>query len=137
MSSYLARLRRRLRPDTIRLGKAGEEIALALLRRKWCRILERNFSCPLGEVDIVAEDHGTLVFVEVKTRRSVSYAFPEEAVDHKKRKRIINIAEFYMELRKFNNVPVRFDIVAVYYRDVGRSPHIEHFEDAFGADGTI
>ena len=133
MNSYLARLRRR--PDAIRFGKAGEKVARAFLRRKWYRILETGFSCPFGEVDIVAEDHGTLVFVEVKTRRSVSYAFPEEAVDHKKRSRIINIAEFYMELRKFNNVPVRFDVMAIYYRDGALSPNIEHFVDAFGSDG--
>lgn len=97
----------------IRLGKHGEEAACAFLTRQGFDILERNWTCPAGEVDIVARGYRSLHFVEVKTRRGTGRGFPEEAVDAEKRRRYERIAEYY--LREYDEVDISicFDIIAI------------------------
>lgn len=110
------------------LGKAGEDAAADYLSRKGYLILDRNWRMRHLELDIVATKDGTLVFVEVKTRRNTEFREPYEAVDWKKIRHIVMAADAYIKQHDFGG-PVRFDIVTV----VGREGQfeIEHMEDAF------
>lgn len=99
--------------ERISKGKIGEEIAAGFLIKEGYKVLERNFRCPLGEIDIVALDSGTLVFVEVKTRSSNSFGLPEEAVNHRKQHQMAKVAQLYIARKKLFNNPARFDVVAV------------------------
>jgi putative endonuclease len=99
--------------DRISKGKRGEEAAADFLVKEGYKILERNYRCPLGEVDIVALDKGTLAFVEVKTRSSSTFGLPEEAVNQRKRHRIAKAAQFFISRKRLFNNPARFDVVAV------------------------
>ena len=74
------------------LGDRGESYAEDYLRRQGYRILTRNYRTKIGEIDLIADDHGTLVFIEVKTRSSVRYGIPSEAVNYKKKQKIIQTA---------------------------------------------
>jgi len=110
------------------LGNRGEEIASAYLKRKGYRILKRNYSVPTGEIDIVARDGETLVFVEVKARSGDRFGEPHEAVGERKRRRMRSAALHFMAGLK-NEPRARFDIVSV--RISGGREEVEHIEDAF------
>ncbi|MBC8413016.1 YraN family protein, partial [bacterium] len=98
----------------MRLGQKGEEFAVKFLLTQGYRIIEKNYKNAIGEIDIIAGDGSVLVFVEVKTRESIQYGHPFEAVNRRKRKKIANVALIY--LKKFDQLPqCRFDIVSVYY----------------------
>lgn len=97
----------------IELGKRGERAAAAFLERHGYDILDRNWTCPAGEVDIVARDDYSLHFVEVKTRRGTGRGFPEEAVDDEKRARYERIAEFYLSYYGQTEISVHFDIISI------------------------
>jgi putative endonuclease len=117
---------------TKRLGDLGEDLASRHLRALGYRIVERNFRCPLGEIDCVAVKDRTLVFCEVKTRRSNRYGGPLEAVDFRKRRKMTRLAHYYTAKRGMHNLPQRFDVVAVW---LGRGePQVEVFENAFEAE---
>jgi putative endonuclease len=94
------------------IGNLGEDTAVAELQRQNYRILERNYRCSAGEIDVIAEQRGMLAFVEVKTRSPRALATPEEAVDAAKQARIRNAAANYLAgFRKPS--PIRYDIVSV------------------------
>src|SRR4030067_3631938 len=93
--------------------KKGEDAAASFLAKEGYKIIERNFRCPLGEIDIVALDKGVLVFVEVKTRSSNKFGLPEEAVNRRKQNQMTKAAQFYISRKKLFNSPARFDVVAV------------------------
>ena len=116
--------------DTEELGRKGEKLAARHLRRKGYRIAERNYRCPLGEVDLIALQNDDLCFVEVKTRRSDQYESPEVNVTPDKRRRIRRIARYYLERKGIRDINVRFDVVAIVLDDES-SPQIEHYENAF------
>lgn len=105
------------------LGSKGEELALKYLKRKGFRILHRNFRTPLGEIDIIAEDRQTLVFIEVKTRSDDSFGLPFEAVDSRKKERMKRIALLYLK-NLGKERPVRFDVISVEIKDSNRIDHI-------------
>ena len=111
------------------LGRSGEDLAASLYRNAGFRILERNYRVPEGEVDVVAGRGSTLVFCEVKTRRSDRWGAPVEAVSWKKQARLRRLAARWMRERGAGDAEVRFDVVSVVVRD-GR-PEITHFPDAF------
>lgn len=113
------------------LGRWGEEQAARYLRRRGLKILERNLRTPVGEIDIIARQGRTIVFVEVKTRRSDRYGTPQEAVGPVKQRQVLRAAQWYLDGSKFQAAPLRFDVVAV--RPVGGEAAIEHIADAFGA----
>ena len=117
------------KPDPRSVGRWGEREAAAWLRKRGWRILERNFTCRSGEIDIVAEDAGCLVFVEVKLRRSAEYALAREAVTPGKQQKLIRAAEYYLS-RRDPDVPVRFDVIEVY-GESGRVDAVNHIENAF------
>jgi putative endonuclease len=112
------------------LGRWGEEQAVAYLRRKGLKIVERNLRTPLGEIDIIARQGRTLIFVEVKTRRSLAYGTPQEAVGPVKQRQILRAAQWYLADIGASGAQVRFDVVAILAR--GEEPGIEHIADAFG-----
>lgn len=95
-------------------GTEKEQTAAEFLQKNGMRILEKNYRCKQGEVDIIGRHKGYLVFVEVKYRKSDRMGFPEEAVHRKKQKRICNCARVYMYLKGLGaEYPVRFDVVAI------------------------
>ncbi|MDH4164174.1 MAG: YraN family protein [Nitrospirota bacterium] len=95
------------------LGRSGEDSASRFLAGQGYRILERNFRIAAGEIDLIAMDRDTIVFVEVKTRTSDAYGAPELAVDTRKQARMTKAALAYLAARKLHQMPCRFDIVAI------------------------
>ena len=94
-------------------GKIGEKIGADFLIGKGYRILNSNVETPFGEIDLVAEDRGTLVFIEVKTRRSSRFGAPEEAVGPVKQARLSRLASWYLTHQLKKDRPARFDVLAV------------------------
>jgi len=95
-------------------GNFGEAVANEYLIKNGADILEKNFSNKFGEIDIIAKIDGQLVFVEVKSRTSLKFGYPSESVDLKKRRRIIQLAQFYILINNLSDVPVRFDVIEVF-----------------------
>ncbi len=120
--------------NTKRLGDRGEDAAARFLTDKGCLILARKYRTPVGEIDLVVRDGNTLAFVEVKTRRSLRYGLPSDAVGAAKRRKIIRSAMWYIqaELTSSEMPPCRFDVVEVYAPSDG-SWRVRHFENAFDA----
>jgi len=110
------------------IGRLGEERAAEYLQSKGYILLETNYRFKRNEVDLIMKRDNVLVFVEVKSKTSVSYGFPEEAVDSKKAARIIETAEHYVFEQNWQGL-LRFDIVAIVNKR--GSVDIKHFEDAF------
>jgi putative endonuclease len=116
--------------DRITLGKAGEDFACRELERRGYEILARRFRTRWGEIDIVARDGGTLVFIEVKARRTTRFGAPGEAVDWRKQQTIARIAAEYVLRYGIGNASCRFDVVSVLFGD-GLRPRVEVLRDAF------
>jgi len=115
--------------ERLSLGKMGEDLAVAQLRALKYKILERNFKCALGEIDIIAREKDTLVFVEVKTRRTRDFEGPAAAVNQRKQRQLSRVALTYLNLKKLSGVPARFDVVAVEL--IPPAPRIEVIRNAF------
>lgn len=113
-------------------GAAGEDAAVALLRRSGYRILARNYRCPRGELDIVAEDGDELVFVEVRTRRPGAMVGPLESIDARKQRQIVRAAEQYLLAKGGFERPWRVDVVAVELNAAGQVALLEHLRCALG-----
>ncbi|WP_243276925.1 YraN family protein [Desulfallas sp. Bu1-1] len=111
-----------------RLGIKGENIAADYLQGKGYRILERNFRCRLGEIDIIARHKNCLVFVEVRTKSSLRYGLPQESITPGKVDKLRRLALFYLARRPHGELNVRFDVVAV---DFAGETKIMHIENAF------
>jgi putative endonuclease len=112
------------------LGAAGEDLAAAALKKEGYKILARNYQTPLGEIDLIARHRGTLVFVEVKTRRSARYGQPQEAVSPAKQARLQKLADYYLKQQRLGPRPTRFDVVAITMGPEG--PRVEIIPQAFG-----
>jgi putative endonuclease len=97
----------------IRTGKQGEDLAVAYLRKAGYQIVAQNYRCLYGEVDIVAHDGGTIVFVEVKSRRSEAFGQPQDAVGLEKQKRLSRISLHYLQQKRLEGRNARFDVVSV------------------------
>ncbi len=112
------------------LGASGEELAARHLQACGYRILERNYRRPCGEVDIVADESGTIVFVEVKTRAAGSrFGSPLEAVGRKKQEQLARVAQEYLASHGLHQLPARFDVVGVVLGN--REPRLELVRNAF------
>jgi len=111
------------------LGIKGEILAVKFLKGKGYQILRMNYKTPIGEIDIIAKDGNTLVFVEVKTRTDDFFGYPYEAVNERKKKKLRNVALLYLK-KLSKELPVRFDILSILYREKGKK-EIEHIKDAF------
>ena len=112
----------------MKLGEKGEGLAVKFLKKKGYRIIKQNYKTPIGEIDIIAAEGDTLVFIEVKTRESLEYGHPFEAVNKAKRRKIANVALLYLKALK-KEPPCRFDVVSIFYEN-GR-PGLELIKDAF------
>ena len=111
-------------------GKSGEEVALQYLENKKYRITAKSFRMFRGEIDIIAYDRSTLVFVEVKARKSRDFGAPEESVTPSKQRQIRKIAEGFLAKNNLQNVECRFDVISLLFtEDNGYSIH--HIKDAF------
>jgi len=115
--------------ERIALGRRGEELASRRLRHLGYEILERNYRCPLGEIDLIAREDDVLVFVEIKTRRNRSLGEAKEAVHKKKQGQLSKVALAYLKSKNLWGAKARFDVVAI---GVGTGKEkIEIIRDAF------
>ena len=112
-------------------GAEGEDRAARALKKARYKIVERNFRTPAGEIDIVARDGTCLVFVEVKTRSSIEFGLPQEAVIRRKRKRLYSAARWYLQKNRVPDAECRFDVVAVVVKDDVSNAEVEVIKDAF------
>lgn len=118
------------KPTSHSLGRRGEEFAVEYLKNKKYQILKTGFRFHRGEIDIIAYDKDTLVFVEVKTRRDYHFGSPEEAVTPLKQEQLRRIAQGYLTVNHLEDTPCRFDVLALVI-DKSQDIKIKHFIDAF------
>ena len=112
------------------LGRRGEDAAVRYLEKRRYAIIERGFRMLRGEIDIVARDGPTIVFVEVKTRRGGDFGPPSASVTAAKRRQIRRIAQAYLHRRGFGGAFCRFDVISIR-AEKGGTLRIEHLKDAF------
>ncbi len=117
--------------QTKELGRWGEDWAARFLKKKRYRIVERNYRCRLGEIDIVARWKDTLVFVEVKTRRDEEDIPPQYSVNRRKQRQIIRTAHVYLKEHYLSGERCRFDVVAIVAGDGKKPQEIRHLPGAF------
>jgi putative endonuclease len=112
-----------------RLGQRGETLACEELEGLGYTIVDRRFRTRFGEIDVIADDHGTLVFVEVKTKTDSTFSDPVESVTKDKQRRLVSMAEQYVAYQQNDQMPCRFDVVTV---DISVTPSkIVVYRDAF------
>jgi putative endonuclease len=117
-------------PTTLELGSLGEDIAATYLTDAGLRVLDRNWRCREGELDIVARDRDALVFCEVKTRRGVGFGHPVEAVTSAKQRRLRTLAQRWLAAHDEHAPELRFDVVGVLVRPA-RPALVTHLRAAF------
>jgi putative endonuclease len=111
------------------LGKEGERLAERYLQNKGYKLVERNYRCRVGELDLIVLDRRVVVFVEVKTRTGHGFGSPLEAVEFRKQRKMIQAAQFFLAAKGLQQRDARFDVVGVSW--AGREPIVEHIENAF------
>jgi putative endonuclease len=114
----------------LELGHWGERIAARKLLADGYAVVAQNYRCPVGEIDIVARDRECWVFVEVKTRRGDRFGRPEEAITAEKAKRLLNVAEHFLQERGLDGVDWRVDVIAVELDSRGRLLRVEQTANA-------
>ncbi|MCX8014420.1 MAG: YraN family protein [candidate division WOR-3 bacterium] len=112
-----------------KLGQVGEELAVKYLKSIGLKILAQNYRCHLGEIDIIAQDKNTIVFVEVKTRKSNLIVQPFESVGYKKQMKIKSLAEYYLQENNILNYEARFDVLSIVKKN--NETLIEYLPNAF------
>jgi putative endonuclease len=117
--------------DKISLGRKAEDAAAQYLHNQGYRIIERNFRCPLGEMDIIAEDIDVLVFVEVRSKRSSYFGLPQETVAWVKQQKLRRLASYYLKVKKAWDKNCRFDVVGVLFDEENKIKSLELIKDAF------
>ncbi len=115
--------------DKIKKGIEGEKLAADFLIKKGYEIIARNYRHKHVEIDLIVKKDNWLIFVEVKTRSSIAFGYPEEFVDYAKEKNILYAADHYTYKNNWQG-NVRYDIVSILLKGIG-DPEIVHFEDAF------
>lgn len=108
-------------------GDLGEKLACNYLIEKGYNIINKNYRNKLGEIDIIAKKENIIAFIEVKARSNTNYGYPYEAVNNKKQRKIIDVANSYMKYYNLRNYKFRFDIIEVYFK----SRQINHIKNAF------
>lgn len=119
--------------DRAALGSRGEARAVEHLASLGYQIVERNYRCREGEIDVIARDGGDLVFVEVKTRRTFSCGSPAEAVGFRKQRKLVRAARRYLVERGLGEADCRFDVAEVYFLD-GLPVRVEVIKGAFSGE---
>ena len=116
-------------------GKVGEDLAVTYLKKNGYQIVERNYHQKCGEIDIIAWEKKTLVFVEVKTRKSKTFGSPFDAITTKKQQQIARTAQDYLCRKKLFNKPARFDVIGITL-PANSQPIIEMIHNAFDLPDT-
>ena len=101
-------------------GKLGEDIACKYLKKQGYKILKRNYLCPLGEIDIIAQDGNRLVFIEVKARSTENFGIGRDAVDDEKLRKIKNASIFYIKRNVKSQPFIRYDLIEILGNDVAK-----------------
>jgi putative endonuclease len=128
---FLPWVRKRLLENPKRLGRWGQNASQKYLTRRGCRTIARNYAVRSGELDLVmADTDGTIVFVEVKTRRNEDFAPARSAVNYKKQQKMIQTAKCFLRKFKISDRPLRFDVMTVVLGPKG-APVIQHYPSAF------
>jgi putative endonuclease len=112
------------------VGAIGEKLAADLLKKRGYKIIQRNFRCREGEIDIIAQKDECLVFVEVRTKRNTAFGTPEESVTLSKREKLISLADAYIQAYDKPPQSWRIDVVAVELTPDNRVSRLEHIENA-------
>ena len=107
------------------VGRYGESIAEQYLKKQKYKIVDRNFFCHFGEIDLIAWDGESVIFVEVKSRKDDQFGLPREAVTWRKQQTIVKCATYWLYKNKQTGVPVRFDVIEIL------GDKINHIKDAF------
>lgn len=110
-------------------GKESESIAVLHLKKQGYKIIEQNYRTKLGEIDIIAKEKNTIVFVEVKSRKSCSYGNPKYALTQKKKRKISMVALYFLKITNQSGSKARFDVVSI--SPGGKDPEIEIIKNAF------
>jgi len=116
-------------------GARAENAAARFLKKLGYRILVRNFTCDFGELDLIALDGVTLVFVEVRSTEEAEGSRPAESVNSAKQKRLTRLAVYFLQKKRLLNHAARFDVLTVSWPEGRKEPLIEHFKNAFEAVG--
>ncbi len=116
--------------DKQKLGKAGEDAAARHIQKNGMKLLARNYRAGKGEIDLIALDSDTLVFIEVKTRTGTAYGTAAEAVGYRKQQMIIRTAQYFIAQRKLHECAVRFDVAEVYSEEENEY-RVQYIRDAF------
>jgi len=111
----------------LQLGAWGEEQAALYLLKNGYRILERNLRTPVGEIDLICQKRKLLVFVEVKTRRSHDFGWPQEAVGRNKKRHLIRTAQWYLAQHNCRGMDMQFDVISII--TIGGQIEIEHLRN--------
>jgi putative endonuclease len=117
------------------LGKSGEELAVGFLRDKGYRIIARNYKTKLGEIDIIARQKDTVCFIEVKTRHSDRFGFPQEAILKTKQRQISKVALAFLKSNNLLDKSARFDVVSVIFAE--DNPKLDLIKNAFELDARF
>ncbi len=115
--------------ERLDLGRLGETLALKKIKSFGYECIARNYRCPLGEVDLIAKDGDTTVFIEIKTRRGRSLGYAKEAIHERKKRQLSKVALAYLKTNGLLGSKARFDVVAIHMRE-GRV-EIELVKNAF------
>lgn len=113
------------------IGNFGEDLAEIYLKKAGYKLIERNFRCKIGELDIIGKDDKYIAFIEVKTRYSNSYGSPCEAVTTSKQFKIYKTAQYYIMLKKLYKLNFRFDVVEVILNNIDSNHNIRLIKNAF------
>ena len=132
----LTRIYDRFKGD-LSFGKRGELEAERFLLRKGYTIVDRGYEDKTGEIDLIAVDNQTIVFVEVKTRRSDAAGDPTEAVDDTKQLHMTKTSRSYLKWHRLTDQPARFDVIAIVWANDDSPPEIRHYENAFEPVGKF
>jgi putative endonuclease len=113
-------------------GETGEKLAANFLKKKGYRILEKNYRCRQGEIDIVAERKKCLVFVEVRTRTNTAFMLPADSISYSKQQRVIAAVYHYLQEHSLDEKDWRIDFIGIEMSKEGKVINMEHIEGAFG-----
>lgn len=115
----------------LNIAKIGESLAVEHLRTRGCEILAQNYRAARGEIDLIVRDGQFIVFVEVKTRRSLKFGLPQAAVTRQKQRQISKVALAYLQAGNLLDAPCRFDVVGIHLSPQSELLRLEHIESAF------
>lgn len=115
----------------LNIAKIGESLAAEHLKARGCKILAQNYRAKRGEIDLIVRDEEFIVFVEVKTRRSLQFGLPQEAVTIQKQRQISKVALAYLQAQDLLDAPCRFDVIAIHLSPQLELLKLEQIESAF------